>query len=303
MSKLQITMGADPEMFLSKDGDYVAVQPYIDGTKDNPQMLPSRLGNAQRDNVAIEFGVKPAASKLEFIQNIGTTLKELMDLLPEGVELNVIPSAHFPKAELTHMECQEFGCSPDFNAWTMDMNDVPEGAAEGTFRSCGGHIHIGMPEGYTLSDEWRWAVIRGMDTVLGILATFLDSSDAAVARRELYGKAGCYRPTDYGVEYRSLSNFWIKSPKLVELMYDLTNLVVNMVEEDTMSDVIANMGGGDRIQQIINEGWTDNAIELFGALVVNHMDDTTIDLLNEIMDTDLTDANIKTTWKEIMNND
>lgn len=290
-------------MFLSKDGGYVAVQPYIDGTKEKPQELPSGLGNAQRDNVAIEFGVKPADSKLEFVQNIGTTLKELMDLLPEGVELNVIPSANFPEAELSHEECKEFGCSPDYNAWTMKMNEVPEGAAEGTFRSCGGHIHIGMSDRSKVTDEWRRAVIRGMDAVLGIASTFLDSSEAAIERRALYGKAGCYRPTSYGVEYRSLSNFWIKSPKLVELMYDLTHMVVKMVDDDTIIEIITEIGGGNIIQQIINEGWKDHAIDVFGTVIVNHMEDDTVDLLNDILSTDLTDVNPKATWKEIMKND
>ena len=56
------TAGADPELFLQKDGNYVAVQPYVDGTKEEPQPLPCG-GNVQKDNVAIEFGIKPAWDK------------------------------------------------------------------------------------------------------------------------------------------------------------------------------------------------------------------------------------------------
>ena len=67
----KITIGADPEMFCKKDGEYIAVQECgITGTKDAPQLLPMG-GNAQRDNVAVEFAVLPAESKVGFVQNIG----------------------------------------------------------------------------------------------------------------------------------------------------------------------------------------------------------------------------------------
>ncbi len=52
-----------------------------------------------------------------------------------------------------------------------------------------------------------------MDAVLGIPAILLDDG---LLRKQLYGKAGAFRPKEYGVEYRSLSNFWVFSPEIIK---------------------------------------------------------------------------------------
>ena len=65
-------------------------------------------------------------------------------------------------------------------------------------------------------------MIQYMDLLLGNLSILLDRSPASAVRKELYGKSGAYRPTPYGCEYRTLSNFWASHPKLVSLAYDLT---------------------------------------------------------------------------------
>lgn len=43
------------------------------------------------------------------------------------------------------------------------------------------------------------------------------------ARRELYGKAGAFRPTSYGVEYRTLSNFWLRRKEYMQWVYAQTH--------------------------------------------------------------------------------
>jgi hypothetical protein len=258
------TIGADPEMFLTKNGGYVAVQPYINGTKKKPWPLPSG-GNAQRDNVAIEFGVEPAASKLQFIQNIGTTLMELKALLPDNVDIDIVPSADFPKDQLEHEECKEFGCEPDYNAWTMKMNKPPADAANKTFRSCGGHIHVGctvgQPYDFLLHNEGKLMVVRLMDIFHGVVSVLLDDNEAAINRRKLYGKAGCYRETHYGVEYRTLSNYWIKDPNLVGLMYLLTEDVLTLIGRKQALGLIKKLGA-NTITTCINTGDKEMALDI-----------------------------------------
>ena len=296
------TIAADPEMFCTRDGGHVAVQTTgITGTKEKPQLLPQG-GNVQRDNVAVEFAVLPAFSMTEFVQNIGDTLMDCVAALPDDVDIDIIPSANFPESELTHPECREFGCSPDYNAWTMKRNEPPRDAAEGTFRSCGGHIHIGFISAssnvFLNDEEGKAMTIRVMDVFLGLVATILDDSEQAVARRTLYGKAGCYRSTDYGIEYRTLSNFWIKSPALVELMYSLAKDALKIMRDNRGFEVIADLGA-KIIQDTITNGDVNMATDMVNCYVVDLMSKYSSDLFYELYAHGIDDINYKEEWKEV----
>ena len=91
-------------------------------------------------------------------------------------------------------EAQMFGCEPDFDAWRECVNEKPC-ADDKNLRSAGGHIHVGSD----LAISNPVAVIRAMDLFLGVPSTQLD---AGTLRRELYGKAGCFRAKSYGAEYQ-----------------------------------------------------------------------------------------------------
>lgn len=251
------TIGCDPEYFLRKAGQYISGIPFCEGTKEEPLPLPNG-GFVMRDNVAVEFGIPPAKTVTQWVENINKTLEDMKDYLPDDLELVAVPSAHFPRKELQHEEAKEFGCDPDFNAWSGDENKPPDGCATSTFRSCGGHIHVGFVKGsgndFLLDKYGKLRVIRTMDCFHGMLSTVLDNSPEASARRNLYGKAGCFRPTDYGVEYRALSNFWCQSDHLKRLMYYATDDVLTCVRENDDEYVIEMCGGPERVQHCINTG-------------------------------------------------
>jgi len=107
------------------------------------------------------------------------------------------------------------------HAWTKRVNPAPA-AADATLRSAGGHVHVGTTE-----DPIE--VIRAMDLFLGVPSTTMDCTPQALARRQLYGKAGCHRIKDYGCEYRTLSNFWIFSPKMIQWVYEQTAKAIDFV--------------------------------------------------------------------------
>jgi hypothetical protein len=302
--QLQITVGADPEMFCKQDGNLIAVQNCgILGTKYNPQPLPSG-GNVQRDNVAIEFGVVPAHSKGDFVRNIGTTMFELLDVLPNGVDIDITPSANFPMEQLTHRECKEFGCMPDFNAWTGKVNEPPPDAGDATLRSCGGHIHIGYIKGtnlvWLMDLNGKVKLIQVMDCNLGIVSAYLDDSPEAIQRRALYGQAGCYRSTEYGVEYRTLSNFWIKSPKLVELMYDLTHYSIQIIQSGQHEDLIDKLGGPVSVQKVISEGHSGIARAMIDGVLKEYYSDETFSLIDDCKN-EVKGTNVIKSWKGVVN--
>lgn len=214
-------IGADPELFLADiQGNLKAACGRIGGTKENPQPIDVLgFGYAvQEDNVALEFNIPAAHTKRQFVDSISRTMKVLQDGVNSslGWHLDHRASALFPKTELEHPAALVFGCDPDFNAWTGEKNPKPQ-AKDETLRSCGGHVHVGFDK--TKMEEKR--LIKFMDLLLGVPSVLMDEDED---RRLLYGKHGAYRSKPYGVEYRTLSNFWVakKDPKLVEWVWDQT---------------------------------------------------------------------------------
>ena len=64
--------------------------------------------------------------------------------------------------------------------------------------------------------------------MISIPTFFLDNDEPAKIRKLKYGKAGCFRPTPYGVEYRTPSCWWIKSPAAMSLIYGFAKLAWEM---------------------------------------------------------------------------
>ena len=257
LDKSEISVGTDTEFFLNDaNGNLVSAIRYINGGKYNPVALPSG-GGVTYDNVCMEFATPVAFSKEEFIAAVGKTMSEAVGMLPEGVVPVQLASADFPPSELEHEEARRFGCDPDFDAWRVAMNEVPEGAQDRTFRSAGGHLHVGYmanSDNDFLLDPWgKIMAVKALDIVLGIPMTLIDTHESAIARRQLYGKAGCHRATDYGVEYRSMSNFWVSSPVLVNLVYDMAREAMRLVRENKLDELIAAITE-EEVVRIINTG-------------------------------------------------
>lgn len=241
---MKIKLGCDPELFLMDvTGKLRASCGLIGGTKAEPQPLPIGDGYAvQEDNVAIEFNIPPAANAKEFVNSIQSTLKFLTNSVKHmhGLRLSDLSAASFPEEELRHPAALEFGCDPDFNAWTLRRNPKPQ-AKDKTLRSCGGHVHVGFEKGFLDMIQ----LIRSMDLHLGVPSVLMDKGEL---RKELYGKAGAFRDKSYGAEYRTLSNFWVLDERLTKWVWDNTERAVTAVEsrfavddyKDSILDAIDN---------------------------------------------------------------
>lgn len=255
MNKGTFSIGTDPEFFLQNEQlQIVSAIPYLKGTKYEPTVL-STGGGLSKDNVALEFFTPPKTSCEEFVSIIRDSFVEVYKNIPIG--FNIIPKAShtFDRKFLTHPEAKRFGCDPDYNAWNFLVN--PPASSKTQLRSCGAHIHVGFFKefGFEFLDDpvQKIMFVRLLDAMLGICSVIIDSSESSIRRRELYGKAGCYRPTNYGIEYRVLSNFWLTSPKLVEFTYKIVERALLIKENNDDTTVVSNIGE-DIIQECINNG-------------------------------------------------
>ena len=289
MTKKRSTIGCDPEFFLvDHDGKLVSAIGIIPGTKEEPHVLPNG-GGLQVDNVALEFSTPVAKDGRKLVEILQATFKDVKEELPEGYSIVAKSSAIFDDAQLDHPEAHRFGCEPDFDAWELEVNEKPE-HPNANFRSCGGHIHVGHVEGdgnEFLHDPYgKVEVVKAMDLLHGIISTILDNSADSIERRKLYGSAGCHRPTDYGLEYRVLSNFWMRSPMLVMLMDSLTQDALTLVRDGKHTEVI-ELVGTQNIKAIINEGKIDDAKEALDNILMPLLSKDSKFYLQECIDKDL----------------
>tara|TARA_R110000823_G_C15952958_1_gene502518 strand:+ start:5129 stop:5938 length:810 start_codon:yes stop_codon:yes gene_type:complete len=219
IGNLEVTMGADPEKFVHNGEEFVSAHGMIRGTKQEPFVVEN--GAVQVDGMAVEFNIDPANNRDEFVSNLQSVMGQLNDMIPEFQTL-AVPTADF-SAEVMRAaphEAKELGCEPDFNAWLDGAaNPTPNGNV--SFRTGAGHLHIGWTKDMDINDESHVQaciqLCKQLDLYLGVPSVLFDGDDR---RRELYGKAGAMRIKPYGVEYRVLSNAWLKNESLMQWVYD-----------------------------------------------------------------------------------
>jgi len=240
-------LGTDPEVFLQDNaGNPVSAIGYINADKWNPMQIPDMPEGytLQEDNVSLEYGVPPSASADEFVQHINAVMEKSKEYLP-NLSFSKLSCIVFPENQMQHPLAHVFGCEPDFNAWTKEVNTKPE-PPHPFMRSAGGHVHV-----ETTKDQL--AVIRAMDLFLGVPSVLMDNGEM---RKQLYGKAGAFRGKSYGVEYRTLSNFWIFKNELIRWVWDNTQRALDSV------DVIDVAKEEARILRSINDNDKETALAL-----------------------------------------
>ncbi len=259
---MKITVGCDPEVFVTREGstEFVSAHGLIPGNKQTPFPVPK--GAVQVDGMALEFNIDPAETVGEFITNVRSVYEELKNMVP-GYNLVVEPTAVFPKAHFDQQpdEAKALGCDPDFSGWTTRINPRPNNRT--TTRTGAGHIHIG----WGTFDQWSTEhhllcsrIARQCDYFLGIQSLKWDPDNK---RRAMYGGPGAFRPKDYGIEYRTLSNAWLRDPRLIGWVFQAAKAAVveyfngNVLEKEF----------GDTARLIINENQLDWETRYPGLIV------------------------------------
>lgn len=250
--KDSILIGSDPEMFIwdSYTKKFVSAIDKIGGTKTMPQPLGRDGFFVQEDNVLAEFNIPPAATEDEFVTNITLGIELVKGRLPwPTLELRPLASAFMPEEELLDPRSKVFGCDPDFNAWKAGQrNPAPsEAVKHGLLRSAGGHLLVGydLEDEEIVKEEVDQNIIRYCDLYLGVPSIIMDKD---TERKKLYGKAGAYRSKSFGVEYRTLSSFWLGSKQTIGWAYRNMKRAVKEAGEGNFID----KNVGKRIQSAIN---------------------------------------------------
>lgn len=273
------SFGSDPEfMLVDTDGNYISAIDVVPGTKTDKV----DLGNghfAFYDNVLVEVNIKPSFDRSEVVKNFRDCFQRLSKLVGK---YKIVPQASqvYPAEACQHQDAREFGCDPEYCLYVvnfkgkLDKLPAPVCRPGNYFRSAGGHVHVGSDLALLRSPGKPFQTLRMLDLCLGATSVLIDHDPTSLARRRLYGGAGNHRwCPSYGVEYRTLSNFWMTSPKLVNIIYDLTELALNLVDSNK-ADEIWNLFDQNELRTAINTADKVKIREKFFPLVAEEMKPT-----------------------------
>ena len=236
-----VTFGADPELFLMKVGakrSTVVGSERIITAPIKVMRDAYEYGTVETDGVQVELHPKSAQCRQGFsnyIREAMKTLKSTVDQHPH-LQVSFASLVRVPKREFIGLSerAKFLGCTPSFNAYGRETKEV--NGLEYRIRTAAGHLHLGLPSidnghhkfsaGAPKIDPAR--LTRLLDITLGIPSVMIDKDPNQRERRKLYGKAGEYRLPSYGLEYRTLSNFWLQSYPLMSLVCAQARVAVNL---------------------------------------------------------------------------
>jgi hypothetical protein len=170
------------------------------------------------------------------VGEIGQRLQDMhykLNQFSPGGRLTLQPVFEIPKTILKKEDFKHvmLGCSPSQNAYG-NMPEMPEDPREFPLRMAGGHIHFGSHPTYRvqgLKDVFyaqeihhnAQNLVRAMDAFVGVPCVSLFEGIDDPRRRQYYGLAGEYRLPSHGLEYRTLSNAWLSSPRIAHLVLNM----------------------------------------------------------------------------------
>ena len=264
------TVGSDPELFVRKTPNYKTVTGAEKLLDEGAITAPNGYGKVIIDGVQLELNPKYSTCR----ESHAAFIAELIRLSAEqakkkGMVLDFSVGQRITPTELRTLkpENQKFGCSESFNANESPIDLGMIDATKVYTRYAGGHIHIGGDWVPKIMKSHPDLVIRLCDAIAGNTMVLFDRDPANVERRKLYGRAGEYRLPTCGVEYRTLSNFWMSNYQMYSLAFALVRLAVNAASTekaaaDALNDIYTEVTP-DEIVRAINENDYDLAFKNF----------------------------------------
>ncbi len=283
MSPLKLTIGSDPELVIvDKKGHPVSALRVLKTTKDKPIELGDGI-RIYADNVLAEAAFTPVTLD-KIVERIHQVLRRMKMALGD---YSILPQAAitFPKKELDvelkdedgeiYASAWEIGCNANFGAYRPLADlinpklNFTDGIRTGSF-----HIHVGNADWENGKDDRLMTMaskieaIKLMDLYVGASSIVWDNDASAPVRRKYYGKAGEFRPTKYGIEYRVLGNYALTCPHLVEMVFELVRLAMRHIEDGTGAALLKQFDAEDTIHAI-NENNHTTASDIVDGLDID----------------------------------
>ena len=240
-------LGCDPEFFFrGQNGQTVGAEKILPekGIDYNPwnSKKPEEISHIVIDGVQSELNPRPGSCRANLGNEISACFRALDKALKEKGQVGVSfdPVVKVSKAEMDSLseKSKVFGCAPSTNVYKNAESQITVNPKKYLKRSAGGHIHLGS-HGDKITMEALQNVnvmVPILDILVGNTCVLIDRDPSNKERRKNYGRVGEYRLKSYGIEYRTLSNFWLKSYQLMSFVMGMARFAVVLVADTTKED-------------------------------------------------------------------
>lgn len=274
-------LGCDPEFFFKQDGVIIGAETILPKAG-----LKAGTGGSKFviDGVQAELNPQPSYCRSLLgsqLKACFVTLRDELKKQGKNTTVDFNRAVEISKDELDKLseDSKKFGCAPSKSIYTrtpsLKLRSIDP--AEYRVRAAGGHIHIGATGdgGYTYpglkkavtTDHKR--TVKMLDILCGNTAVLMDRDKANIERRKFYGKAGEYRLPEHGLEYRTLSNFWLTSYPLMSFAFGMARLAIQLMADDRKDEFYNEFTSKIKTRNVhraINSNNFDLAMENFKAI-------------------------------------
>ncbi len=212
------TTGADPEVFVVKDGKVVPAW----------EILPTKSGNIYPDGFALEIGAAAGGCfsyVCDSVQQglvLGQKLAKKHDAKLFAADVMPIEQDVLDNAPEKHVR---LGCAPSYNAYGESIH-IPDGKRL-PFRTTGTHFHYGSIPLTKMSLEDMNVLVRCVEAMRVPLFTAAFGHLEDPQRRTLYGRIGEFRKPKWGLEMRSTGAVVIRHPMLYHFATTITRYCID----------------------------------------------------------------------------
>jgi hypothetical protein len=228
----KITIGADPELavFNRANEDFIPAWKITTGEKLGKHEMLGKTGvSIHADGVALEFNYK-ATSPPNFAKETMAALRKVTSKItganPHYTPWYVAEIAKYSKEDLEHPLALLTGCDPDYNSYAENPEAPRPTLPPAATKFFGGHIHVGYKKVLCPA----WAAVRLIDAFAYM--PLLRYEYPATTRQAFYGAAGSYRRKEYGLEYRTPSNFWLRRADTAQSFAEKIDAIFDALETD-----------------------------------------------------------------------
>lgn len=238
-------LGTDPEFFLVAGGKLIPAFDVLQDKKASPTLFWDgfQAEFTWPGQLCIQLLADGIQGQMIALLKAARAKQPKATLLPQD-SIQIEPRKYKPE----HLQ---LGCDPSLNAYGV-QGDIPLDPSQLPWRFAGGHLHFGLARLKNHPDKVREAVkiVKALDKTVGVFSVGAGALyEQNKVRRRYYGLAGEFRLPPHGLEYRTLSNYWLCHPAIMQLTFEFARAIFQLAPLGLLDFWY---GDEDTVQAIIN---------------------------------------------------